>query len=82
MNQLPSPRRAIRIVQRNLLVYKHGWLVIVSGFFEPLFYLLSIGVGIGGLVGDVTGPDGRALEYSAYVAPALLAAAAMNCALM
>ena len=35
-------RRALRMVERNLLVYKHGWLVLFSGFFEPLFYLLSI----------------------------------------
>ena len=34
-------RRALRIIERNLLVYKHGWLVLFSGFFEPLFYLLS-----------------------------------------
>ena len=36
-------RRALRMIERNLLVYKHGWLVLFSGFFEPLFYLLSIG---------------------------------------
>ena len=49
-------RRALRIIERNLLVYKHGWLVLLSGFFEPLFYLLSIGFGLGVLVGDVAGP--------------------------
>ena len=42
---LPSPRRSLRMVQRNLLVYKHTWMVIFSGFFEPLFYLLGIGIG-------------------------------------
>ncbi len=31
------------------------WFVVVSGFFEPLFYLLSFGLGLGGLVGKVTG---------------------------
>jgi lipooligosaccharide transport system permease protein len=35
-------RRAGLLIERNLLVYRRGWLVIVSGFFEPLFYLLSI----------------------------------------
>jgi lipooligosaccharide transport system permease protein len=73
MNQLPSPRRAIRIVQRNLLVYKHGWLVIVSGFFEPLFYLLSIGIGLGAMV-----PDIRGVSYTAFVAPGLLASSCMQ----
>ncbi len=46
-------RRAARLVERNLLVYRRGWLLIVSGFFEPLFYLLSIGLGLGALVGGI-----------------------------
>jgi lipooligosaccharide transport system permease protein len=71
-------RRALRIIERNLLVYKHGWLVLASGFFEPLFYLISIGFGLGQLVGDVTGPGGQQIPYTLFVAPALLAASAMN----
>jgi lipooligosaccharide transport system permease protein len=71
-------RRATRIVERNLLVYRRTWLVIVSGFFEPLFYLLSIGFGLGVLVGAIPGPDGRPIPYTAFVAPALLASSAMN----
>ena len=70
---LPSPRRALRMVQRNLLVYKHTWLVIVSGFFEPVFYLAGIGVGLGALVPDIEG-----VTYGAFVAPGLLAASCMN----
>ena len=49
-------RRALRLIERNLYVYRHGWIVILSGFFEPLFYLLSIGFGLGQLVGNVPGP--------------------------
>ena len=71
-------RRALRIIERNLLVYKHGWLVLFSGFFEPLFYLLSIGFGLGVLVGDVAGPGGQTIPYAMFVAPALLGASAMN----
>jgi lipooligosaccharide transport system permease protein len=71
-------RRALRIIERNLLVYKHGWLVLLSGFFEPLFYLLSIGFGLGQLVGDVAGPGGQTISYAVFVAPALLAASSMN----
>ena len=71
-------RRAFRIIERNLLVYKHGWLVLLSGFFEPLFYLLSIGFGLGRLVGDVPGPGGEPIPYALFVAPALLAASSMN----
>ncbi len=70
---LPSPRRSLRIVQRNLVVYKHTWMVIVSGFFEPLFYLLSIGMGLGSMVPPIDG-----MSYSAFVAPGLLASSCLN----
>jgi lipooligosaccharide transport system permease protein len=66
------------LVERNFMVYRRLWVLIVSGFFEPVFYLFSIGVGIGKLVGTVTGPDGHVLRYTVFVAPALLAASAMN----
>ena len=28
---LIGSRRSMRLIERNLLVYKHGWLVILSG---------------------------------------------------
>jgi lipooligosaccharide transport system permease protein len=71
-------RRALRLIERNLYVYRHGWIVIVSGFFEPLFYLLSIGFGLGALVGNVPGPGGREIPYQLFIAPALLASSSMN----
>ena len=54
-----------------------GWMIVVSGFFEPLFYLLSIRVGFGSLVGDVK-VGGRLMSYAEFVAPALFASSAMN----
>ncbi len=75
---LLGSRRSLKLIERNLYVYKHGWIVIFSGFFEPLFYLLSIGFGLGALVGTVPGPDGQPMPYQLFVAPALLASAAMN----
>ena len=51
-------RRAALLIERNIYVYRRGWMVIFSGFFEPLFYLLSIGLGIGGMIGDVPLPNG------------------------
>jgi lipooligosaccharide transport system permease protein len=53
-------------------------LVVISGFFEPVFYLLSLGVGFGVLVGQVQTSTGQSVSYAAYIAPALLAVAAMN----
>jgi lipooligosaccharide transport system permease protein len=70
--------RAARVLGRNLLVSRRGWVVILSGFFEPVFYLLAIGVGMNDLVGDVTTAGGGSVRYAAFVAPALLAASAMN----
>jgi lipooligosaccharide transport system permease protein len=66
------------MLERSFLVYRRIWLLVVSGFFEPVFYLFSIGIGVGALVGDVTMPDGQLVEYAAFVAPALLGASAMN----
>ena len=71
-------RRARFLVERNVYVYRHGWIVILSGFFEPLFYLGSIGFGLGALIGTVNGPGGQPIPYQLFVAPALLASAAMN----
>jgi lipooligosaccharide transport system permease protein len=73
-----TPFRAHRIWERNFYVYRRIWKVVFSGFFEPVFYLFSIGIGIGALVGDVVGPGGIPVSYAAYVAPALMAASAMN----
>jgi lipooligosaccharide transport system permease protein len=70
--------RARRLVERNIMVYRHQWIIIFSGVFEPIFYLIGIGLGIGGIVENVRLPDGRMVAYVAYVAPALLATAAMN----
>ena len=50
---------------------------IVSGFFEPVFYLLSMGIGMGALIGAIE-YHGVEVEYAAYIAPALLATSAMN----
>jgi lipooligosaccharide transport system permease protein len=70
--------RSRRLVERNILVYRHQWIIIFSGVFEPIFYLIGIGLGVGGIVGTLELPDGREISYLAFVAPALLATAAMN----
>ncbi|MDK1018736.1 MAG: ABC transporter permease [Actinomycetota bacterium] len=74
---LPRRWRGRYLVERNILGTKSFWPVLLSGFFEPVFYLLAIGVGIGQLVGDVH-VGGIPVAYEAFVAPAMLAASAMN----
>jgi len=71
-------RRPARVVERNAIVYRQNWAVFVSVLVEPFLYLLSIGVGVGALVGKVPGPGGTPVDYDAFVAPGLMAAAAMN----
>jgi lipooligosaccharide transport system permease protein len=70
--------RARRLVERNIMVYRHQWIIILSGVFEPIFYLIGIGLGLGGFIPDLTLSDGRQVSYLTYVAPALVATAAMN----
>ena len=73
--------RGIRLIERHARFYRRMWLVVVSGAAEPLFYLLSVGVGIGGLIGTVAGPGGHPVPYREFVAPGLLAVSALNGAL-
>ena len=66
------------MLERQWIVNRAGgWSIVLSGFFEPLFYLLSIRVGFGGLIGDVQ-DGGKSIPYAEFVAPALFAASAMN----
>jgi len=66
------------LVERNIMSYRHGWIAIVTGFAEPVFYLFSLGIGLGALVKVVTTDGGQSVPYAHFVAPALLATAAMN----
>jgi lipooligosaccharide transport system permease protein len=78
---LPMPAGAgmARIlVERNIMSYRHGWIALVTGFFEPVFYLFSLGIGLGALIRVVTTDSGQSVPYAEFVAPALLAASAMN----
>jgi lipooligosaccharide transport system permease protein len=69
------------LLLRNYLSYKGAWYVFVSGFLEPVFYLFSIGVGVGKLIQSFD-VDGHAIPYAEFVAPGMLAASAMNGAIL
>ena len=75
-------RGSAHLIERHARVYRRAWSVLISGFFEPLFYLLSIGIGLSKLVGTVVGPGGQPVGFTSFVAPALLATSAMNGAVM
>ena len=40
-------RRGHRLIERNVYVYRRTYMIILSGFFEPVFYLVSIRLGLG-----------------------------------
>lgn len=85
---LPNPKRWFpslysgnigAVFGRGLLATKQSnWGVVVSGFVEPVLYLLAMGIGLGSMIGSLHGPGGHEISYGAYIAPALLAVAAMN----
>jgi len=67
------------VVQRGLVAARSSsWVVVLSGFFEPVLYLASFGIGLGMLIGDVETSAGVQVPYAAFIAPALLAVSAMN----
>jgi lipooligosaccharide transport system permease protein len=71
--------RPLLLVERNVMIYRHTWPLLVAEIFEPLLWFLAFGVGIGELLGQVPGLSG--VRYAEFVAPALLATAAMNAAM-
>lgn len=69
------------VLLRDIVAFRRMWWLFLSGFVEPVFYLFSIGIGLGALVQTVTTDSGTVVSYAAFVAPAMLAASAMNGAL-
>jgi lipooligosaccharide transport system permease protein len=66
------------VIQRALMALRtSNLLAFLTGFVEPVLFLLAFGFGIGGLLGGIES-DGSQISYAAYIAPALLASSAMN----
>ena len=71
--------RASKLIERGFYAFKSSnWMVVLSGFVEPVFYLLAFGFGIGQLIGNLEDGAGNPVSYAAFIAPALLATSAMN----
>lgn len=72
-----SPRAAFRVWRRELAVYSKTYKAnVLPNFFEPLIYLAGMGLGLGTYVPEIGGTT-----YLDYIAPGLMASAAMNGAL-
>ena len=65
---------ALAVWRRNAAMYKKTWKWnILPNFFEPVFYLFSIGIGVGAYISQMGGTS-----YLAFIAPGLVCVAAMN----
>ena len=69
------------VVLRNYVTYKGQWKLFATGFLEPVFYLFSIGIGVGKLIHGFEF-NGQTIPYAEFVAPGMLAASAFNGALL
>lgn len=66
---------SLAVARRNLTEYGHTWMTnILPNFFDPVLYLLGMGLGLGMFVGR--GVEGY--SYIEYIAPGLMAASAMQ----
>lgn len=71
---------AVRVLERNARVYSKTWRgSAFSTFLNPLLFLVAMGLGLGQLVDEGTGTASLGeLPYLVFLAPGLLAAAAMQ----
>lgn len=71
--------RSHAVLERSFIAFKSStWIVIVTGFVEPVLYLLSFGYGVGKFIGNIDSGAGGMVSYAAFIAPGLLATSAMN----
>ena len=69
-----SPSYALAVWRRNASMYRRTWKWnILPNFFEPVFYLFSIGIGVGAYISTMGG-----ISYISFIAPGLVCVAAMN----
>jgi lipooligosaccharide transport system permease protein len=69
-----SLRHAVSVWQRNAALYRRTWTWnLLPNFFEPVFYLMAIGIGVGAYITEMGG-----MSYVEFLAPGLVCVAAMN----
>lgn len=70
---LPSPAHALRVWRRNARVFAKVWRgALLPNFFDPLFYLVAMGFGLGTYLATING-----VPYRDFIAPGLIASATM-----
>ncbi len=70
--------RVPQLLERGFIAFKSStWMIVLSGFVEPVLYLLSFGYGIGKLLPTIS-VGNESIKYAVFIAPALLATSAMN----
>ena len=66
-----SVRHVLSVWHRNASMYRRTWkLNLLPNFFEPVFYLTAIGIGVGAYISEIGG-----LSYVAFLAPGLVCVA-------
>jgi lipooligosaccharide transport system permease protein len=69
-----SLKHAAAVWRRNGSMYARTWkLNILPNFFEPVFYLMAVGIGVGAYIQQMGG-----MSYVEFLAPALVCVSAMN----
>jgi len=69
-----SVPHALSVWRRNAAMYRRTWMLnILPNFFEPVLYLMAIGIGVGSYVAQMDG-----MSYVEFLAPGLVCVAAMN----
>ena len=75
--------RARVVLERSWIQFKSSaWMVVASGFIEPLLNLIVFGYGVGNFIGNIELDNGLSVSYASFVVPGLLASAAMMGAVM
>lgn len=70
---MPDVRLALQVWMRNARVFSRIWRgALLPLFFDPLFYLLALGFGLGTYVAQING-----VPYKDFIAPGLTASAVM-----
>ena len=70
--------RARVVLERSWIQFKSSaWMIVASGFIEPLLNLVVFGWGVGNFIGNIELENGLSVSYASFVVPGLLASAAM-----